>query len=90
MDRFGYRIFTQFKPGDLVLLRNSAIEDSLNRKVQQRYYGPYQITHGIGEGENQRHSYIIQEMDGTIIKSLIATQRLIPYRPQEIYEDVDI
>ena len=87
---FGYRLFDKFKPGDLVLLRNSSIEDSLNRKVLQRYHGPFQITYGIGEGENQRHSYIIQEMDGTIRKSLIATQRLIPYRPREIYEDIEI
>ena len=90
MKEFRYRIQDQFKTGDLVLVRNSTIEESLNRKVQQRYFGPYQIAYGIGEGENHRHSYIIQEMDGTIAKALIAAKRLIPYRPRAIYEDVDI
>ena len=29
-----------FKPGDLVLIRNTAIEKSLNRKMHARYLGP--------------------------------------------------
>lgn len=89
MKEFGYKIHKEeYKPGDLVLVRNSSIEDSLNKKIQQRYFGPYMIFEGIGE--NQRHSYIVQELSRIVLKGLISANRLISYRPRAIFEDENI
>ena len=34
---------TEYKEGDLVLLRNSKIEKSMDRKTRPRYLGPFQV-----------------------------------------------
>ena len=65
---------TEYQPGDLVLVRNTPIETSHDRKAHPRYLGPYQIMQK-GHGK----SYILQEMDGTVMKQSIATYRLMPY-----------
>ena len=73
--RFQRRLMcTEYQPGDLVLVRNTPIETSHDRKVHPQYLGPYQIMQK-GHGK----SYILQEMDGTVMKQSIATYRLMPY-----------
>jgi len=32
-----------YKPGELVLVRNSEVESRLNRKTKPRYLGPYEV-----------------------------------------------
>lgn len=63
-----------FKPGTLVLLRNSSIENEWSRKAKPRYTGPMVIVERRSEG-----SYIIAELDGSVARSTIAAYRLIPY-----------
>jgi hypothetical protein len=63
-----------FKRGDLVLMRNTAIEKSLNRKMRKRYLGPLIVI-----SRNRGGAYIICELDGSVFHRPIAAYRLIPY-----------
>lgn len=66
-----------FKPGALVLVRNSRIEESLNRKTKPRYIGPMVVVRKtIGS------SYVVAELDGTQSQLRVAGFRLIPYFPR--------
>jgi hypothetical protein len=63
-----------FKLGDLVLLRHTAIEKALNRKMCARYIGPIIII-----SRNKGGAYIVAELDGSLYDRPIAAFRLIPY-----------
>jgi hypothetical protein len=64
----------QFTPSDLILVHNSCIEASLDRKTKPRWIGLMvivcQSTHG---------AYILTEMDGAISKLRFAAFCIIPY-----------
>ena len=65
-----------YEPGTLVLIRNNPIENSVSieRKTASRYIGPYRVirrTHG--------GSYVLEEMNGSILRHTTAAFRLIPY-----------
>jgi len=64
----------EYKAGELVLVRNTAIELSHNRKHQPRYLGPYEICQKASE-----KSYSLKDLDGTRFRQRIATFRLLPY-----------
>lgn len=78
-----------FESGALVLVRNTRIEESLNRKTKPRYYGPMVVVRKtIGT------SYIVAELDGAQSQLRIAGFRLVPYFPRSfssipIVSDVD-
>ena len=66
-----------FSPGALVLVRNTRVEESLNRKTKPRYLGPMVVVRKtIGT------SYIVAELDGTQSMLRVAGFRLIPYFPR--------
>lgn len=80
-----------FKPGDLVLVRNSGIEQSLNRKMLPRYLGPMIVI-----ARKRGGAYILAEMNGNVSQWQIAAFKVIPYfarrnikLPANIHEVID-
>jgi len=63
-----------FKPGALVLVRNSSTETDLGRKTKPRYYGPMVVIRRTPNG-----SYRLAELDGAVSKLRYAAFRLVPY-----------
>lgn len=67
---------TAFTKGNLVLVRDVHLDKtvSIARKVEDRYLGPYQV-----DRETKGKTYVLQELDGTYLRTPIAAYRLIPY-----------
>ncbi|KAF9538173.1 hypothetical protein CPC08DRAFT_651522, partial [Agrocybe pediades] len=63
-----------FKLGDLVIIRNTRYEKSLNRKMRPRYLGPLIVI-----SRNLGGAYILAELDGALLHRPIAAFRVIPY-----------
>src|SRR6266700_6904454 len=64
----------EYQTGELVLVRNSGIELSHNRKHQPQYLGPYEVDQKASE-----KSYTLKDLDGTPFRHRVATFRLLPY-----------
>lgn len=67
-----------FGPGDLVLMRNTAIEKSLNRKMRPRYLGPLVVV-----SRNRGGAYILAELNGAVFDRPVAQFRVIPYKARQ-------
>ena len=73
--RFQHRLsWNVYKEEELVLVRNTAVEMSHDRKHKPRYIGPYEITE-VTKGGNYR----LCELDGSPLQNTYAAFRLLPY-----------
>ena len=63
-----------FKPGSLVLVRNSSIETSHSRKTKPRYFGPMVVLR-----HTRNNAYVLAELNGAVSKLPYAGFRLLPY-----------
>jgi hypothetical protein len=68
--------YFDFQCGSLVLMRNTQIEQSLNKKLHARYIGPLIVV-----SYNYGGAYILSELDGTVLHCPVAAFRLLPYFP---------
>lgn len=64
----------KFTLGDLVLVRNTAIEKALNRKMRARYFGPL-----VFISRNRGGALLLCELDGTLLDRPTAAFRVVPY-----------
>jgi hypothetical protein len=67
-----------FKHGDLVLVRNSRIEMTWDRKAKPRWFGPMIVVRRHAGG-----AYQLAELDGAVSASRFAAFRVIPYYPRK-------
>jgi hypothetical protein len=65
-----------FQRSSLILMRNTQIEKSLNKKMHARYIGPLIVV-----SRNYGGAYILSELDGIVLHRPIATFCLLPYFP---------
>jgi hypothetical protein len=63
-----------FQHGSLVLMHNTQIKKSLNKKMHARYIGPLIVV-----SRNYGGAYILAELDGTVLHHPIAAFHLLPY-----------
>ena len=56
-----------FKLGDLILIRNTAIKKSLNHKMRARYLGLLIVI-----SQNKGGAYIVSKLNGSVFDHLIA------------------
>ena len=65
------------EPGDLALVRNSAVENSMDSKAKDKYFGPYLVVK-----QHRNGNYTLSELDGSVMKKRLAESRIIPYYPR--------
>ena len=73
-----------FRPGELVLVRNKAVEQSADRKHHPCYLGPFQVIRQTKGG-----SYVLSELDGAVWRQGVAAFRLLPYISREQVEELN-
>jgi hypothetical protein len=67
-----------FKPGELVLVRHTKVEKSLNSKMEPRYLGPMVVVR-----RTQGGSYLVCELNGAMYPGKVGQFRVIPYEARK-------
>ena len=73
-----------YSPGELVLVRNKAVEQSADRKHKPRYLGPFIVIRQTKGG-----SYVLSELDGAVWRQGVAAFRLLPFISREQVEELN-
>jgi len=79
--KFGQRVRrTSYQKAELVLMRNNKLDKtvSIDRKVLDRYMGPYRVVR-----ETRGQAYVLEELNGNVLRTPVAAFRLIPYIKRE-------
>ena len=73
------------RPGALVLVRNSKIDTSWDRKAKKKYGGPYVVV-----ARHRNGNYTLGELDGAVSATSFAASRVVPYYPRTEIDTSDI
>ena len=68
-----------FKPGQLVIVRNSKFDKTLSDKTKPRFSGPMVVIERTKGG-----SYVLGELDGSVSRLRYAAFRVFPYHPRDL------
>jgi hypothetical protein len=79
-DHIQQKIAIEFKPGSLILVRNSTVDKDLGSKTKPRYTRPMVVIQRTKGG-----SYILADLDGSLSKLRYGTFCLFPYYPCDIH-----
>ena len=66
------------KQGDMVLLYNSRLDKQWSKKLDNRWSGPYLIN----DHKESRGTYLLQELDGTVLEGVFPGERLKRFFPR--------
>src|SRR5258708_413164 len=73
----------EYAIGELVLVYNEALENRMNSKGALRWRGPYAVVARRPSG-----AYVVQELDGSVLKQPVAWKRMKSYVPRRGFEPV--
>jgi hypothetical protein len=83
-----YRLYSKkiILVSDLILLFNSvrAIDMFSSKKLRFRWLGPYRIY----TAHQDKGTYILEELDGTMFRHIITSNRLKPFHVRTAYADI--
>ena len=68
-----------FKRNDLVLIQNTKIEYTLNKKMKPQYNGPFIVI-----SRNHGGAYILCQLNGSVFHRLITAFQLLPYHAHDL------
>src|SRR5258708_10728132 len=68
----------EYQEGELVLVYNEGLENQWSGKGALRWHGPYAVVARWPSG-----AYVLQELDGSVLKQPVVWKRMKSYIPQQ-------